>query len=50
MHVEAKLADVAKHFVKDYNLPSTHVLVQHEMFFDPVKGVFIFKLFISPKD
>lgn len=41
---EAPAADVAGFFVNGYRLQDGERLVRHEYFFDPTKGVFVFKL------
>lgn len=46
---EASLDEVATFFVEAYKFPRAHELVKHEFFFDPVKGVFVFKLYLQPE-
>ncbi|MNZ14599.1 hypothetical protein D3C78_315270 [compost metagenome] len=41
---EVSADDVAKYFVQGYNLPVGERLAGHEFFYDPAKGVFVFKL------
>lgn len=41
---EVPVADVAAFFVGGYKFPDGTVMVQSEHFYDPAKGVFIFKM------
>lgn len=41
---EVPAADVARFFVQGYKLAEGERLAGHEFFYDPAKGVFVFKL------
>lgn len=41
---EVSAADVARFFVQGYKLNPGERLAGHEFFYDPAKGVFVFKL------
>lgn len=41
---EVPAADVAKWFVDGYKLPAGERLASSDFFYDPAKGVFVFKL------
>jgi len=41
---EVPAADVARFFVQGYKLAEGERLAGHEYFYDPAKGVFVFKL------
>lgn len=41
---EVPVADVAAFFVAGYQMKDGETLVGHSFFYDPTKGVFVFKL------
>ena len=46
---EVSALNVVKYFIKDYEFSGGSELIGYDWFYDPVKGVFIFKLILQNK-
>lgn len=46
-YIEVKAGDVASYFVKDFEFKDGSELRSYDWFFDPAKGVFVFKLVVN---